>query len=139
MDVKHLLNKLNPDMSTHLNVLSKIQPETKSSLDKRWMKRDLAGRFNIQSDKWKQFTPGARTVATLSRIRHLGDTCTKCSRERTRVLASTKALRVELLLRFKEVSGESYGLTLGIYLKEIGPLWVEIVMMARELMCATFK
>ena len=136
-DVKHLLAKLAPSADGDLNVFAKMMPKTKTILQQRWRKRDLAGRFNPQSDRRNHFTPGARAVATLSRTRHLGDMCIKCSRGRTRSLIAMRALRVDLRLRFKEVCGKSNGMTVGIYLKNIGPLWIEIVMMARELMCAT--
>ena len=137
VDVKHLLAKLTPSAADDLNVFAKMMPKTKTTIQQRWRKRDLAGWLNPQSDKRKHFTPGARAVATLSRIRHLGDMCIKCSRERTRSLIAMRALRVELRLRFNEVYGEGDGMTVGIYLKNLVPLWIEIVTMARELMCAT--
>ena len=56
---------------------------------------------------------------------------------RTRSLVTMRALRVELRVRPKEVCGEIYGATVGVYLKDMGPFWVEIVTMARELMSAT--
>ena len=132
VDVKHLLSKLTLKPADDLNVFSKMMPKMKTNLQQKWRKRDLSAWFNPQSERRNLFTPGKRAAATLSRIRHLGDMCIKCSRDRTRNMAALRTLRVELRLRFKEIHGDCNGMTVGLYLKNLGPLWIEIVMMTRR-------
>ena len=50
---------------------------------------------------------------------------------RTQDLGKMRKLREEWKLRFKEFSGKGYGMAVCSMLNDIGPIWIDIVMMAR--------
>ena len=83
--------------------------------------------MNLHAPEYK---PSKRAAALLHRQSLPWDDCVDCVSKRNDAMERLRMLRVDLAEKFALAKGKDIGMTVGLMCRDIGPMWVDIVVLS---------
>ena len=108
---------------------NKLNGGKEIGLSNRWEKRNLAQRYSRLDERAESPKPTKHGANALTRVLYHGENSTRCKVDRQKGMAKMRQLRAELKGRFREMFGVNYGLTVGLFMKELVVVRIEIIRM----------